>query len=134
MLNSDNLFFFPLLAFIANLSIYTPVLFAYDVTLFFQFFYSRAFDKWKNHPNLLILGSYSSRRLPIFSFLVRHSQSNKLLHHNFISSVLNDMYGIQARGGCACAGPYATVSIKHLHYLSQAIGSDPFLVHPFGGI
>lgn len=68
----------------------------------------RAFAKWKNNANLMILGSHSSRRLPIFSFLVRHPQSNKLLHHNFVSSVLNDMFGIQARGGCACAGPYAT--------------------------
>lgn len=68
----------------------------------------RAFAKWKNNPNLLILGSHSSRRLPIFSFLIRNKYSKKLLHHNFISTVLNDMYGIQARGGCACAGPYAT--------------------------
>jgi selenocysteine lyase/cysteine desulfurase len=29
------------------------------------------------------------------------------LHHNFIVALLNDVYGIQARGGCACAGPYA---------------------------
>lgn len=30
-----------------------------------------------------------------------------MLHHNFVSVLLNDLYGIQARGGCACAGPYA---------------------------
>ena len=33
-----------------------------------------------------------------------------MLHHNFVSVLLNDLYGIQARGGCACAGPYAQVS------------------------
>ena len=27
--------------------------------------------------------------------------------HNFISSILNDVFGIQVRGGCVCAGPYA---------------------------
>ncbi|EER13221.1 hypothetical protein Pmar_PMAR010831, partial [Perkinsus marinus ATCC 50983] len=29
------------------------------------------------------------------------------LHYNFVAAVLNDLFGIQARGGCACAGPYA---------------------------
>ncbi|CAI9723458.1 probable cysteine desulfurase isoform X1 [Octopus vulgaris] len=68
---------------------------------------SRAFKKWEKNKNLIILGSHSSKRLPIFSFIVKHEDGKKLLHHNFVSAVLNDMYGIQARGGCACAGPYA---------------------------
>lgn len=54
------------------------------------------------------LGNLSSPdRLPILSFVVRHPSSGLLLHHNFVCAVLNDLYGIQARGGCACAGPYA---------------------------
>lgn len=47
------------------------------------------------------------QRLPILSFVVRHPQSGLLLHHNFVCAVLNDVFGVQARGGCACAGPYA---------------------------
>ena len=31
------------------------------------------------------------------------------LHYNFVAAVLNDVYGIQARGGCQCAGPYSQV-------------------------
>nr|XP_018898965.1 PREDICTED: uncharacterized protein LOC109031724 [Bemisia tabaci] len=59
-------------------------------------------------PEILLLGntSHGVKRLPIFSFLVRHPRGT-FLHHNFICSVLNDVFGIQARGGCACAGPYA---------------------------
>ena len=30
----------------------------------------------------------------------------KYLHHNFVVALLNDLFGIQARGGCSCAGPY----------------------------
>ena len=30
----------------------------------------------------------------------------RYLHHNFVVSVLNDLFGIQSRGGCSCAGPY----------------------------
>ena len=29
------------------------------------------------------------------------------LHYNFVCALLNDLYGIQSRGGCQCAGPYA---------------------------
>ncbi|XP_069696202.1 uncharacterized protein [Periplaneta americana] len=59
-------------------------------------------------PELILLGSGSQsvRRLPIFSFMVRHPRGT-FLHHNFVCTVLNDVFGIQARGGCACAGPYA---------------------------
>lgn len=59
-------------------------------------------------PELILLGSHSqaAKRLPVFSFMVRHPRG-AFLHHNFVCSVLNDVFGIQARGGCACAGPYA---------------------------
>ena len=65
------------------------------------------FKKWKENPNIRILGAHGVRRLSIFSLLMYHPGSGKLLHHNFIAALLNDLYGIQARGGCACAGPYA---------------------------
>ncbi|KAL6258977.1 hypothetical protein P5V15_008900, partial [Pogonomyrmex californicus] len=59
-------------------------------------------------PELILLGSSSQnvKRLPIFSFMVRHPRG-KFLHHNFVCAVLNDVFGIQARGGCACTGRYA---------------------------
>ena len=68
---------------------------------------ARAFSRWRKNKNILILGDQTSSRLPIFSFLVQHQESGKLLHQNFVSVLLNDLYGVQARGGCACAGPYA---------------------------
>lgn len=59
-------------------------------------------------PELILLGnnSPSIQRLPVFSFMVRHPRGT-FLHHNFVCAVLNDVFGIQVRGGCACAGPYA---------------------------
>lgn len=67
---------------------------------------ARALHVWQNVPELVLLGSKSAPRLPIFSFMIRHA-SGLFLHHNFVCALLNDLYGIQARGGCACAGPYA---------------------------
>ena len=43
-------------------------------------------------------------RLPVISFRIRHG--GRYLHHNFVVALLNDLFGIQARGGCSCAGPY----------------------------
>ncbi|KAJ1487473.1 hypothetical protein T484DRAFT_1786612, partial [Baffinella frigidus] len=34
------------------------------------------------------------------------SDGVKSLHHNFVVALLNDLFGIQSRGGCSCAGPY----------------------------
>ncbi|XP_078577246.1 uncharacterized protein LOC144862548 isoform X2 [Branchiostoma floridae x Branchiostoma japonicum] len=66
----------------------------------------RAFSTWSHCPNLILVGSHRAKRVPIFSFLIRHAQSGLLLHHNYVCTLLNDVFGIQARGGCACAGPY----------------------------
>jgi selenocysteine lyase/cysteine desulfurase len=64
----------------------------------------RAVESWSANENLKILGSLSATRLSIVSFLVHHGAH--FLHHNFVVALLNDVFGIQARGGCSCAGPY----------------------------
>lgn len=33
----------------------------------------------------------------------------RYLHHNFVCALLNDLFGVQARAGCACAGPYGFI-------------------------
>jgi len=67
-------------------------------------FIHRAIASWAQNPNLRILGNVDAWRLSIVSFVVRHNA--RYLHHNFIVALLNDLFGIQARGGCSCAGPY----------------------------
>jgi selenocysteine lyase/cysteine desulfurase len=67
-------------------------------------FISRAISSWQENPNLEILGNPDADRLSIVSFVVKHS--GQYLHHNFVVSLLNDLFGIQSRGGCSCAGPY----------------------------
>ncbi|MBZ0231931.1 MAG: aminotransferase class V-fold PLP-dependent enzyme [Deltaproteobacteria bacterium] len=67
-------------------------------------FIRRAIASWSQNPNIGILGNRDAWRLSIVSFVVRHDA--RYLHHNFIVALLNDLFGIQARGGCSCAGPY----------------------------
>jgi selenocysteine lyase/cysteine desulfurase len=61
-------------------------------------------DAWADTPNLKILGNTRVPRLSIVAFVVRHGSG--YLHHHFVAALLNDLFGIQARGGCSCAGPY----------------------------
>jgi selenocysteine lyase/cysteine desulfurase len=65
---------------------------------------AKVLDRWRDHPTLELLGSPDAARLPIFSFRLRHG--DRLLHHAFVVALLSDLFGIQARGGCSCAGPY----------------------------
>lgn len=68
-------------------------------------FLRRAVEAWREEPAIELLGNLDAERLSILSFVVR-SPSGKFLHHNFVVAVLNDLFGIQSRGGCSCAGPY----------------------------
>eukprot|EP01134_Creolimax_fragrantissima_P008104 CFRG8104T1 len=65
----------------------------------------KVMSAFQQHPNIVVLGSPSSKRLPIFSLMIKHNQ--RFLHYNFVGALLNDLFGIQCRGGCVCAGPYA---------------------------
>lgn len=67
-------------------------------------FIRRAITSWEENPNISILGNRDAWRLSIVSFVVRHGA--RYLHHNFVAALLNDLFGIQARAGCSCAGPY----------------------------
>lgn len=45
--------------------------------------------------------------------------SGLYLHHKFVTKILNDLFGIQVRSGCACAGPYAEYLLGISEQLSE---------------
>ncbi|MEO5534626.1 MAG: aminotransferase class V-fold PLP-dependent enzyme [Pseudolysinimonas sp.] len=68
-------------------------------------FLARAMHSWLRHPNIQVLGNPDAERLSIISFVVKRP-GGRYLHHNAVVAILNDLFGIQSRGGCSCAGPY----------------------------
>lgn len=68
-------------------------------------FLGRAITAWNAHPSIEVLGNPDAERLSIVSFVVKRPDG-KFLHHNAVVAMLNDVFGIQSRGGCSCAGPY----------------------------
>jgi selenocysteine lyase/cysteine desulfurase len=70
-----------------------------------DYYLRRAVAAWLEEPAIQILGNLDSERLSIVSFVLK-APSGRYLHHNYVVSLLNDLFGIQSRGGCSCAGPY----------------------------
>lgn len=67
---------------------------------------ARAMTAWRETPGIEILGDPDpAHRVGIVSFNVRDPRG-RYLHHKFVTALLNDLFGIQSRAGCSCAGPY----------------------------
>ncbi|KAG4399025.1 hypothetical protein GLYMA_08G156300v4 [Glycine max] len=100
-----------------------------------QLYINKALERLGSNPNIEVLGNLKAKRQAILSFLIYSTTTNscsagewsdgnkenegeldlwaetgnqrgKPLHGPFVAALLNDLFGIQARGGCACAGPY----------------------------
>jgi selenocysteine lyase/cysteine desulfurase len=75
----------------------------------------RAFAGLDTVPGLKILADNIRDRLGVISFYVPG------IHYNLIVRLLNDLYGIQVRGGCACAGTYGHLLLEVSHEKSREI-------------
>lgn len=64
-----------------------------------------ALDSWAECSRIRLLGRHTLDKLPVFSFRLSDGCGG-YVHHQLVTRMLSDIYGIQARGGCACAGPY----------------------------
>jgi len=65
----------------------------------------RVMDRWLEDPRIELLGNPDpARRIGIVAFNVR--SRDRYLHPRFVTRLLCDLFGIQTRAGCSCAGPY----------------------------
>jgi selenocysteine lyase/cysteine desulfurase len=76
---------------------------------------SEVFPELQKIPDLKILAENATDRLGIISFYI------KGIHFNLVVSLLSDRFGIQARGGCACAGTYGHYLLKVSYWDSHRI-------------
>ncbi|KAK4595230.1 hypothetical protein RGQ29_013600 [Quercus rubra] len=77
----------------------------------------------KNGGNDPFNNTDSSREAKVKEFYLwgeTGKNKNKPLHGPFVAALLNDLFGIQARGGCACAGPYGhdLLNVDEVHSLA----------------
>ncbi|KAJ4458295.1 putative aminotransferase class V-fold PLP-dependent enzyme [Paratrimastix pyriformis] len=89
-----------------------------------------------NEPDLQTTGTAPSAGAlaPSFTSLVSPLGGPRYLHHNYVSTLLNDLFGIQVRSGCACAGPYGHrllgLDDRAVAILQRTILEDRFDFHP----
>ncbi len=76
---------------------------------------ARAFEAFRKIPGVHILADNVEDRLGVFSFYVDQ------VHFNLVVKLLNDRFGIQVRGGCACAGTYGHYLLDVSHDKSRQI-------------
>ena len=81
-------------------------------------------ERWGNHPSIEILGPKENKnKIGIISYNIKHK--DKYFHPKFISKLLNDLFGIQSRAGCSCAGPYGhyllNISLKSSNIYREAV-------------
>jgi selenocysteine lyase/cysteine desulfurase len=88
--------------------------------------------RWYQHKNIEQLGNIKAARISITAFRIKTDFS--YLHHGFVTALLNDMFGIQARGGCSCAGPYGHqllgINKTESERIQQAMAKGEKLVKP----
>jgi selenocysteine lyase/cysteine desulfurase len=73
------------------------------------------FNELSSIDGLHILAPNIRERLGVFSFYIDN------IHHNLFTSLLNDRFGIQVRGGCSCAGTYGHFLLNVGFNLSKEI-------------
>ncbi len=72
------------------------------------------------NPGMEIIGPASpDSRMAIVSFNIR--VENSFLHPRFVTVLLNDLFGIQSRAGCSCAGPYGHRLLHLDEHQTQAL-------------
>lgn len=89
---------------------------------------ARAFRGFSKIKGIHILADNVTDRLGVFSFWFQD------IHFNLIVKLLNDKYGIQVRGGCACAGTYGhfllNVSPDESNHIVERINSGDLSIKP----
>jgi len=63
------------------------------------------FSALEKTAGVRLLAPHHKQRLPIFSFVPLRADGTRIDYKSF-TQALSDNHGIQARGGCSCAGPY----------------------------
>ncbi len=73
------------------------------------------FDGIRSIPDTHIMADNVEERLGVVSFYFDH------IHYNLVVKLLSDRFGIQVRGGCACAGTYGHFLLNVDYELSRQI-------------
>ena len=93
---------------------------------------TKAIKRWSQNPAIHILGDLEAPRISIVSFQI--VWQDKPLHFGLVDALMNDLFGIQVRGGCSCAGPYGhellDIDSEHSQAIADAVNAGQTILKP----
>ena len=94
-----------------------------------KYYLKRFYNKFINDNRVIFYGPTDpDKKIGIIPFNIKHK--NRILHPKFITKLMNDLFGIQTRAGCSCAGPYGhrllQISEEISKYYQCLIGVDKY--------
>jgi len=92
-------------------------------------FLKKFYDHYAGNENIQFYGPIDpDKKINIIPFNIVHK--DRVFHPKFITKLINDLFGIQTRAGCSCAGPYGhrllNISQQISRYYQCAIGVDKY--------
>ena len=94
---------------------------------------AKVLDRIYKMKNVVLLGNNNIPKVSIFSFLIK-TKERRFLYPNIVVSLLNDLFGIQTRAGCACAAMFAHrllgVDMKMSNELKAALLAGDEILRP----
>lgn len=83
-----------------------------------DYYFKKFMSAFANDYRISFYGPLEAeRKLPIIPFNIKHK--DKILHPKFVTRLINDLFGIQTRAGCSCAGPYGHYLMKIAQQVSD---------------
>jgi selenocysteine lyase/cysteine desulfurase len=100
-----------------------------NIELIEHFFLKEFYQHFENEERIVFYGAKTiEEKVNIIPFNIRHK--DKYLHPKFVTKLLNDLFGIQTRAGCSCAGPYGhrllNIDNEISRYYQCLIGVDKY--------
>ncbi len=94
-----------------------------------HYFLKRFYDSFADEEKIIFYGPTDiHKKINIIPFNIKHK--DRILHPKFVTKLMNDLFGIQTRAGCSCAGPYGHtllgISEELSRYYQCLIGVDKY--------
>ena len=94
-----------------------------------NYYIKRFYEHYRNNDRIIFYGPLDpEKKLAIIPFNIKHK--DRILHPKFVTKLMNDLFGVQTRAGCSCAGPYGHKLLKITKQLSKyyqcVVGVDKF--------
>ncbi|MCD4817132.1 MAG: aminotransferase class V-fold PLP-dependent enzyme [Candidatus Cloacimonetes bacterium] len=94
-----------------------------------RFWLEKFYSRFLNNKKIVFYGPTDiDKKVNIIPFNIKHK--DRILHPKFVTKLMNDLFGIQTRAGCSCAGPYGhrllDISDEISKYYQCLIGVDNY--------